>query len=63
MRVVRVSESARGGKGGRYLEVGHVGFLVEGGGGQSEGVDNVVDLGFTLLKLLGRVLGGTERWE
>lgn len=45
-----------GSKSETYLEVGHVGLLVEGGRGQSESVDNVVDLRLSLGELLRSLL-------
>lgn len=57
----RVNESAREGIGRADFEVSHVGFLVESGRGQSESVDDVVNLRFTLLKFLRGFLGGSMR--
>ncbi len=46
------------GRGQRTLEVGEVALLVEGGGLQAEGVDDVVDLGDLVLEGLLGLLGG-----
>lgn len=40
------------------LEVGKEGFFVENGGLETEGVDNVVDLGLTLLERFASLLRG-----